>query len=319
MAILAVVFATSCEKMSLENEVNINQKDLDSLPIRQFSDFDSLYNEVENTIKFSHEELVAYENSIGVESFGKLAENIYYPIVDNDTNMSYEDLLQVVQENSEFLQIKEIDGEEYFETKYCNSPFRYIMNANCMFKVDSTLFKVFENGHVTCNVSYLNELINMTEDDFLNLDEENGVFTIHNRVDNLKTNYGQKYIAIATNSNGKERVKVELCYIQGERRMVNNQVVVWGSFAVKTKGYRKFAGVFWNVKRTTENNLWATIHVYNSDQTGSAIRTVFDYKNESLLYRVKVTLPVYENDPNIYICDGYGYGKIPAITCTLNL
>lgn len=192
------------------------------------------------------------------------------------------------------------------------------MNENCMFQVDNILFKIFENGHVTCSIEYFDELLNMSENDFFNLNKDNKKFTIYNSTNNLKGNYGTSVERYAINGNGKEKVRVDLYYGESMRRLVDNRVHINGVFVIDTRGFRKFSGIWWPTKRTITNNVNASIFVHNHIETASDVGTVFDNKRVVLLKNINLVLYPTEN-PIIYINSVSGYVKIPAVTCYLDL
>jgi hypothetical protein len=332
LMIIAAIFAfVGCKKATEIDEAPL----MSSLPpggttvgtsIRSFPNNDALNVEVAKTLAFTYDELVAYEQSNSFNSFGKLAESAMMPVIadieeisekeENAPNYRASEVLNLLNANSQFLHVITEDEEDYCETKYHRSPYRYIMNSQCVFKVDTFYYKVFEGGHAYCGVSNYNRLFNMSEADFSAL-EDNDIFTVYKYSDNSRGNYGHS--VKRTNASGKEQVIVELYYVQIDRRMVSGCVKINGSFVVKTKGYRKALGIWWQVKRTCTNNISGTINVYNSTQSGSDNGTTFGYKREKVLSNISLTLPQGVNNENIYINSSSGYGKIPAVTCNMNL
>lgn len=120
VVILTMIITTSCEKSNpvVINDSKKSQKSLTKLPMRKFKDFNEFYNEVEKTLGFCHIDLVSYEEKIGFNSFGKISEQKLYSIIEKDINLNKDQLLKVIRDNSDFLQINNIKGEEYLETKY---------------------------------------------------------------------------------------------------------------------------------------------------------------------------------------------------------
>jgi len=322
LILIAILFAiTSCNKIDEITDGGIfpPSKSSPQEQMRYFTDFEELKNEVDKTLGFSLDELIAYEKSIDFNSFGKLAELAMEPLlreVESKTITSTR-VSQVLSVNSELLQIvTDEDGDDVFETKCSKSPYRYIMNTNCMFQAEKLCYKVFEEGHVSCDAEYYNELFEMTEHDFATL-ESNEKFCVFKYKSGAKGNYGQQKEVKAEKD--KEQVRVMFYYVQVYRTMINGQVCISGLFCVKTRGYQKALGTWWQVRRTCENDLTAYINVYQSVVSGKDKGSTLAYKREEVLRAINITLPVGVSSENIYIHSASGIGKTPPVTCVIEL
>jgi hypothetical protein len=320
LTILAVLFSfTSCKKIEeTSNNESPLQKTMPQMPMRSFGAFDDFTAEVAKTLEFSYDELVAYEKSINFNSFGKLAEQKMMPVLNaiESNTMVAGNVSQVLSNNSDFLQIVSEDGEDYCETKYYLSPYRYIMNQNCMFKVDTFYFKVFEGGHVYCGVSHYNDLRDMSETDFSTL-ESNDIFSVFKYSTGEKGNYGTYKEVYA--EKGTERVYVRFTYGEGMRRMVAGCVRIdMGFLTVKTHGKHKWAGIWWASHRTHSQDISVYLNVHDTLVFGNVKGTKLGYGIEQYTCVFSKTFPYEVYNPKIYIHSAWGYGKVPAVTCNIN-
>lgn len=67
------------------------------------------------------------------------------------------------------------------------------------------------------------------------------------------------------NSNDKEGVTVEIKYELSYREYLSSEIITHGSFTIETKGWRKFLGLWWNVKRTLYNDINANLNYTYTD------------------------------------------------------
>ena len=187
---VALVFA-GCNKPEEISEGLSVQSKSSQQNMRIFNDFDELNAEIEKTLSFTLEELTIHENSIGFTSFGRLADIAMEKILEmveiaeseiinatiTEINKISGDLRSAVN-NSQYLQLVTMeDGEEVCETRYYKSPYRYLMNADRMFKVEDSYFKVFEGGHVSTHEANFALLQNLSESDFILLEDTETFYT----------------------------------------------------------------------------------------------------------------------------------------------
>jgi predicted small secreted protein len=325
IAIIAAAFSfASCNKEETNNndakQGGMMKSATDNrISMRVFANFDQLTEEVERTFAFSLKELEDHEAKTNFNSFGKLADRAMEPvIIDAEAGKSSSpNLSRSAIQSSEYLQLVAIENdEEACVTKYFQSPYRYIMNTNCMFKVDTFYFKVFEGGHVSCGTAYYNELSKLSETDF-SLLEDNDIFSVFKYSDDGKGNHGWSKKTKA--EKGTERVNVEVYYVEAMRRMVNGCVKVdAGCFVAKTWGQHRFLGIWWTSNRTHSQNISGRISVNNSLRSGSASGTKSGYRIEQTMVIINDTFPPGVYNPSIFIHSAWGWGKVPAVTCNIN-
>ncbi len=258
------MFNSGCEKENLEDFERVSNLansskfagvENVSSEMRNFDTYNDMMEEVSRLASMTTEELAEYENSIGYNSFGKVADEVYYSLFGNEEKlerMTRDDLSNLINANSEFIQIvNESDDTESAETKYYMSPFRYIMNRDCMFRVDNIVYKIFEYGYIRCSEKYYEQLKRMSEEDFM--ETKNGDdFYVHKY--NTMVMYRESgilddlIVRKKNSSDGKERVKI---WIEYDRAAEPTS----GKLHITTKGQHKIAGIFFDALRHLANNL----------------------------------------------------------------
>ena len=306
---LLALVVTSCEKPNNKTDKispDLQQKATTvSSEMRVFKTFDEFTNELNKVLKMSLEDRVQYEKSIGFNSFGTIAENIYHSFAGDEEKldkMTREQILDYFKQNSEFIQIvTESDGTESAETKYFRSSFSYLMNKNCMFQVEDIVFKVFESGYAMCNVKYYDELINLSENAFLLLKEDNKItpYYFDNKMHKETGNFG-KYVE-RQNTNGKERVKVWVKYVLNDPNLPP-------VLEVFSRGQRKTTGIFFWAKRHITNDIFVMVMVQ-----GKSYSFIERYSTAGAVYSSGGTFMLPPSMDG-YIAEMTGYAKIPAVT-----
>jgi len=334
--IAAVITFAGCNKMEdITNDGTAPLKNgFTSNMMRNFKNFDALNAEIDTTLKCSYEELVAYELSIGFNSFGKLADQamdsilqeVEQAILIGDTSSTkFATLItQMVNAQSHYLHfVTDDEGEEHLETKYCMSSFRYVMNVNRMFRVDTLCFKVFEGGHVSCDTAYYNQLLIMSESDFSVL-ESNKIFTVFKYEDGGRGNYGT-YVIKGIKGGGRwlyvclhwNRTYLKQCELPGFEDIYN----VKGYFYVRTWAERLFCGKWIGCYHTYTNDITASIAI--GGHSNCPIKTGKDKGSTTgMKYRQRNLVIIdgdYYKGNNIYIHSSYGYGEKPNLRCYVNL
>ena len=299
-----------------------NDGNQEEIKMRVFKNQDELIREIEKLLPLTHEELVIYETSIRFNSFGKLAEQVLLPITNDESfleNLTHEQTVELVNANSEFLFIgrtaeTDADGEseEFVDMRHSTTIFRYVMNRDRMFQVEDTLYRIFENGFVTCNVRYFNELVKLTDDDFLNL-VDNDIFTVVRHFDTTRGNHGKKKEFEKTS--GVEKVKVILECYESDRRMINNQVTVKIAFAVTIKGFRRFI-FWWPASRTLSHDISGAVSINNNAYYGSSKWSKTGYTDTGTM---RIFNYSGNNNPSYFIHSANGYGKTQHVTYNINL
>ena len=251
--------------------------------------------------------------SIDFNSFGKLSEKIYNSIAEKDTNISFKALETEVEKYSEYLTLDNVAGEFYFDTKYSNSPFRYVMNQDKMFQVDTLLYKIFKEGFVTCSYEYIKQLQDLSEDQFETMQSDD-MFVVYkyNRINH------DVFISVDTNAiKGKEKVRLQINNVETYKQSVQQQVNIYGLYSEKITGWRKFCCWF-NVKRHITANYNIRYSAYLPTAPYSAVSNVSDQtvfkKHLTRLIPYYVVLPQGVTNASYSISQATGYVKIPAVT-----
>lgn len=311
IALFISMALTGCEKEKIEPNIK------SSLSIRKFQSLDELYSEVKKTTAMDFDQLCDYEKNIGFNSFGKLAEMIYNPIVENDTNISIEELTKIVEKHSDYLSLNEVSKELYFDTKYSNSALRYVMNKDRIFQIDTLLYKVFENGIVSCNETYYDLLINITEKKFGKM-ESDDVFTIY------RPNESEYQIPLPIDEcgiNDKEKVRFKINYCELYRTSICQKVNIYGLFSEQISGWRKFI-CWYNVRRHITADYYLHYSLYTLSTPYIAFshvpyQTVFK-KHLTNVFNFHIELPLGVTDPSVYLYQATGNVRIPAISLNLS-
>lgn len=322
MVVLALVmFNSGCEKENMEDLYTSNflngkiAKGMDvSLEMRHFDTYEELREELSKLSKMTPEELDEYEKTIGFNSFGKIADKVYFSIFGNEQaleQVTKDDLLMCINNNNEFIQIvNEDDGTESAETRYYRSAYRYVMNRDCMFQVEDDIYRVFENGHVICSEKDNEILKKMTNEKFdvmSNDDNQNIHIFKYSSTPMIRETAIFDYLVVrdSVNSNGKERVKIWIEYNSAAEPNA-------GTLHILTRGQRKTAGIFYNALRHITNHLTIKIHYPNGlfqTITNNTATADAEYKLES--YQ-----PTWFCWVGSYMCEITGYCFIPAVRYT---
>lgn len=231
-----------------------------SKKMREFNTHSDLSKELKKIINFSISELIEYEETIEFNSFGKVADAIYYSFCGDEKELekkTKEEILKYFKSNSEYIQIVEnSNGEKTAETKYSISAFSYVMNKDHMFAVENSVYKVFECGYARCDKNNFTNLQNMTENEFLKISEDDKIYHTFKYLEKgIKQtgNFGDLVNKEAISSDGKEKVKI---IIQFDRTFQPT----YGRLEIRTRGLRKTAGIFFNALRHITDSLTITIY-----------------------------------------------------------
>lgn len=163
MAFTALILGLCC--MSCEKEELSSMKSLpSSYSIRHFSSFEQLYDELEKVNNMNQDERDEYESKMKYSSFGNEASKAYDQITSKfSDDLTENDIQEYLKQYYDLLEIRSMNGEEYVDIKYANSPFVFVMNQDRIVQIDTILIKVFENCHVTCHERHFDQLQQLTE------------------------------------------------------------------------------------------------------------------------------------------------------------
>jgi len=321
IAAVAITFA-GCNKIEeTRNDGSMPPFKGPALSIRSFADFNQLNAEIDLINGLTYDELIDYEATLHFSSFGKLADQAMMPILeqveqameeDEDSSITSTELEQMVSAGSQYIHlVSDESGEVSCETKYFQSPFRYIINFDRMFKVDTFYFKVFEGGYVSCGATYFNQLLSMSESTFSTL-QSDSIYTVF-KYDDGRGNYGSYKKQTATS--GKNRVHVEIYYYTlNFQDRPPNKYFAQVHLCARIKGQHKWCGIWWMRQSTHTNELTVKIKI------GNDIKTGYNAGSSGGIER-NVILEAWVGEwtgSYPYIYSAYGYGKIPPVTCNIN-
>ena len=299
-----------------KEDVNPNTTLKNGMSIRCFDDFQELQSEMENIANMDFDELLEYESELNFNSYGKNAYLLVEELTGDTTMLSGEMLSQIEQYYPQYFVILEEDTNFLVDVRYGNTPFSFIMNENRMFIIGDSVYKVFDNCLVITDIANIEDLTALDEDGLLEIDGNEDYIVLYYQEEEAKTNYGRSLYKEGVN--GKEKVKSWLVLTQLERHSVNGCVIASYSLDLKIKGFRKFCGIFWPVKRTLSDNIYCGISInnvtyYNSDQ-GSSSGYV---RNVPIMWGLNMETPLYYQ-PQFYITYAVGYARIPAAIAVYN-
>lgn len=194
---------------------------------------------------FSHKELKAYELSNGYESFGRACEDLYYSIDPKDFK-SVDQIKQYVEKHKEYLQLIEgSDGELTLEVVDHNNPYRYFINTDRLFQIDTVVYKVVGDYIMSAPISSISKLKSINLGNISSIKSDTEVHLMNYKIaepsDRLKdatyncgTNPGDGQV-----TNGSERVITTLGIYMDD--------VVWAGTCLYShyivRGYHKV--IFW--------------------------------------------------------------------------
>lgn len=163
--IISIIISTlySCTKDKTEPEV-INDSTTKK-GILVFDTFDEYISTINKTLSMSPVELQHFEKTFDYTSFGRKCEEIYFSI-NIDKLKSYDELEKIVNENNKYLKLVKNDNNEIIlEHHLFNHPERFVINNDCMFQVEETAFKVFQNHYAFTSIQNADKLVKLNEED----------------------------------------------------------------------------------------------------------------------------------------------------------
>ncbi len=207
------IMINSCSKEGFENQDNNSGQPIESGDLLSFKNAETLNEEINKVLAMNYNELKAYEESKGYESFGRKCDEIYNSINPEDFK-SLDEIKSFVEKYNEYLiMVDEGNGEFSVETVLESNPYRYFINTNKLFQVNNSVYKLFEDGIVSTDVNNISQLATMTNKEILNI-ENNDKFRFmpaHTSNDpdlkNALVNCG--YGKSDTKTDGNNRTKVE--------------------------------------------------------------------------------------------------------------
>lgn len=115
-------------------------------------------------------ELIAYETTDGYTSIGGMSDTMYFSVISDTTIKTLEDFYNILQENTDYITLSDVDTVQYCLPKFNYIPQRYIANRDGLYQVGDYVTRLFEKGTVTTKIGYLNNLISLSDSNLDKLD-----------------------------------------------------------------------------------------------------------------------------------------------------
>jgi hypothetical protein len=162
-AVLAITFAlTSCSK----NEDALATVASNKQDILTFKTVDEFNTTVQKVNSMKPEERIAWENSKGFKSFGTICDEVYKGI-DPTKFKSLQQVKDTVSKLSAYLEIgQNEEGKYYVDPKSCYYPACKIMNADRMYIIKDSVYKQFDSGCISTEISNIQYLKSLKDIDF---------------------------------------------------------------------------------------------------------------------------------------------------------
>ncbi|MDR2684218.1 MAG: hypothetical protein LBB53_02405 [Prevotellaceae bacterium] len=266
IAAFAAAFAlTACDKKNevLENNDKPAMQKISAVKsdIRVFNSIDELSDEIDKTLAMNFDELVAYEKSIGFNSFGKLSDMAYQKVAEKeDDYKSVAEVKSVIKQNYvKYLQLIEDSTGISCETNLYLSPLKYIVNDNKIYQVNDTLVKVLSNATIFTLVDNYEDLLIINEENIESYTGKSAFSIVFN-------SFPWPFIPVKINHLGKWRDFVDVKRINGRDHKLyvvlhvepisSNQETMYYKFASRRKGI--WNGVYWTWSRDIQYDITVT-------------------------------------------------------------
>lgn len=152
----------SCKKETAE--LKINSSKFTSLNVLKCSNYSELFQKINLVQRMTSAEFEIFQKNNHYTSFGKKCDEIYSSF--NPKTASKEDFENFLKNNKKYINlITREDGDKYLETQLSNNPIRYLLNSNRMIIVGERVYKYFNEGLLSSDVSNFDNIINIEYED----------------------------------------------------------------------------------------------------------------------------------------------------------
>jgi hypothetical protein len=292
----------SCSKSDITQKMDSDQ----TLKVPSYKTVESLIDLRKTIFSLTHEERMAYEDSHGYKSFGRICDELYFSILPSKFN-SIEEAKTFVADHSEYLQlIVGEDGSLTLETVDYNNPYRYFMDINKMFRIGNSMYKVFDANIASTTVEDAEKLKSLTSENLSSLnDEKITVFNykFSNRDNQLKDvalNCGTHLDNSVDNDRNRTHYELDIYEMDQSGTMVYSHYLV--------RPYYKTLGIWYWCQRTISADIKVANDYYVTPTWGRITETY--YNSGELAYSLSGDLGVYwisapNSVPHIFHFGGY--------------
>ena len=263
----------------------------------QFDSFEALDSLLREVLPLDYAELVSYENLHGYSSLGRINDDLYYSLIEEDQLQTCEDIENAILDYPEQLQLAVEGTDTIFITKFYQNPYRYVANENGFFQVADTIYFISEDCIEIANIDGMNRYSG--NKDTLN---------------QQRLGYNGYYLTAGINTTNTERVRIYVKRNSSDIDAFYSHISTY----VSVQGFRKIGRWWCAAKRTLNYNFTIQIAYYSNNNynqisnyqayTGNKKRYKFNYSFGELFQ------PRYNLDSSYYIYSVSGNISIPAIS-----
>ena len=210
----------------------------------QFDSFEALDSMLREVLPLDYSELVSYENLHGYSSLGRINDDLYYSLIEEDQLQTCEDIENAILDYPEQLQLAVEGTDTIFITKFYQNPYRYVANENGFFQVADTVYFVSEYDVEPANID--------------------GMIRYGGNKDTLnpqRPGYNGYYLTAGINTSNTERVRILVKRNDILQGFSTNFYLI--ATDVTVQGFRKIGRWWCAAKRRLNYNFTIQINYYD--------------------------------------------------------
>lgn len=266
LTIILIVVASSCQKREAASDEG-GKYNKTILKFKSFGEFRGAFEEHRH---LQNNELNArLKSHFNFSSFAEEAD-AFYENLSIESFSNQEEAEAFINQNRKYLNVY-LDTENvmHVEPLLTDNPMRIYINEDRLFQVGDTILRVFEDVVLGTESKNFELFLNTGESDIYPLLQNENVFVLysHNVEVNMKDGAYNCGVAAGANNivdNEKIELGIWVAYLHvggGSLMPATNQ---WTFFSAKP--YKKWAGIWWNVKRTIKCNVKVATayYIYNN-------------------------------------------------------
>jgi hypothetical protein len=235
--------------------------------ILAFSDQNDFANYLVQINQMSKQELIDFQENNDYLSFGLKCDESYFELAQDSLNP--DDVMANISNYSDYLElVTDIEGDEdlTLKAKFESSPLYYIMNLEHMYIVGDMAYKVFEEGIIETDISYIDELENISSFDMIDFDGDKINFTPiplgWSATGNLTSPHDAGTPRIERETNGNNRTKSYIKITQ----MTSGPAPQFSSMNY-VRPYKRTWGIWYWCKRTITYDFETAIDIHRTNGT----------------------------------------------------